>query len=172
MKKKYFLSVFLMLLITQTVYSSLRLNNKNICIKKEDSCSKEHSFDCGSTHCSFNYSQCLDFQHLTAMTNSLKSNEIQKMMVKKYQYLIASIKPCKTSELKYSGICIRRKECFKRTRVPLRTGLSFYQKKVKCLCENKKMEYLCGDFCTPNKRICDQFKMKLANRTSLVLSQC
>ena len=164
---------FLLLLITQTVYSSLKLKAKDICIKEDGNCYKQElSYDCDQNHCSLNSSKCLDFQYLTAMKNSLKSNEIQKMMAKKYQYLIASIKPCKTLELKNSDICIRRKECFKRTRVPLRTGFSFYNKKVECLCQRNNMKYMCGDYCSPNRNICNQLKLRFAKKTHLIVSNC
>jgi len=173
MKKNVFIIAFLMLLTVQTAYNSITLKAKDFCIKEDADCrEKEFSVDCGLNYCSLNSWKCVNLQYLKSMARSLNGNEISKIFVKKYQHLVSSIKPCKIPKFNSSEICVRKKECFKRTRVPLRTGLSYYNKKVECLCERKEKKFKCGDYCSPNKQTCDQLKLYLAKNTSLYASYC
>jgi len=173
MKKNVSFIVFLILLTIPTAYRSIKIKAKDFCIKEDADCNEhEYTVNCGLNHCSLNSSKCADFQYLKAITGSLKNDEIRQMIAKKYQYLISSIKPCKIQKFNSSEICVRKKECFKRTRVPLRTGLSYYYRKVECLCERKDKKFKCGDYCSSKKKTCHLLKLKLVEKTAVVLSQC
>lgn len=160
--------MFCCMILISEISSQIKLKTTDICIRV-DECQKK-SIECGHHHCSVNASKCQQFKYLSTMVSFLKDEAVQQMTAK-YQYLLASIKPCTPEAFKFkpSDICVRKKECFERKRVPLRTGLSFYLKKAECPCE-KENKFECGSFCTLNRNACNY--LESAENSTFSLSYC
>ena len=165
MKQKLIVTFCFLILINE-IASQIKLKATDICIKVKE-CSRKNSIQCGTDHCAVDLAKCQQFTSLTSFVGFLKHDNYRQMFTANYETLVNKIKPC--DHFNPNDACVRKKVCFERKRVPLRTGFAHYEKRVKCKCD-KKRQTVCGNFCSVNRKTCNN--LKSSPSLALSLSYC
>ena len=144
------LILFIIILAIESIKS---LNSADLC--SSSACNKEYSYQCTKRICSLNKETCIDYYKFK-----------MKFGTRSYQDLIG-FETCE-SVFKNDYYCLKNTNCFQKSKLKkvnyIKDTSLFktFNKKVliKCDCDGK-YSFKCGEYCTINKKYCDQLNLSI-----------
>ena len=151
--KLFLMTIFLTFDMMRSL-SSTKINNSNdLCYLDETEMSEcsdtKYTHKCQFKYCSKNKYVCNNFKNLNSLFKStFRSNMLHINDFEKIKIIIKSIKKCENNNNKSNNVCIKSTDCHR-----LSQGID-------CQCKSK-FKFVCGrEFCSENKKHCDDFLAK------------
>lgn len=165
---KFILLSLLLFIITETnciessdlCYLQCKQENQNC---NDSKCPKEYPHNDGNDICTLNEKTLNEFTNwsmfLTLVKNDRLFRKLHDTMANNYQKFVAEIKECmpqKEKIIKADQVCVKRNDCFFKSRllIPMRTVFSI--KKVECKCPSSFSFECDKNLCSVDKVHCSQ----------------
>jgi hypothetical protein len=165
-KKLFLMSIFLSFHMISSLPSTKINNSNDLCYLDETKVNEEcpdtkYTHKCQLKYCSTNKHVCNNFKNLNSLfKSSFRSNMLHINDFEKIKIINKSIKKCENNYNKSNSVCIKSTDCNVKQQ---QQTINVVVKGIDCQCKSK-FKYVCSrEFCSENKKQCDDF---LANKLS------
>lgn len=154
---------------------NLSLKLSELCINSQNSiCEGEYNQDCGTNYCTIDLNSCNRFLSLTYSLRKFRNSVNHGQQNNAFKIFLKKIENCQIKKYTWqlNDICIKKKKCLQKKRIPLRTGDSYLVKQVDCNCRGE-LSYKClaTDFCTLHKHACLKFAQEIQKNSSMTFKK-
>jgi hypothetical protein len=155
------ISIILVLLM---VDYSILLKPNEFCTKKIDHKCHHSNFEHNCiNYCTNNKTNCNSLKEYSQSTQKFKNTLNDHLKIIRYRSFLNSIDSCENKIYKWDSndLCLNKKKCIVRKRIPLRASDSYIEKITICNCKSGFTKCT-QNFCAKTQEACEHFQKHIA----------